>query len=174
MSSDLSRRQATRTRRDVLSAGLAGCAGCLLAGCSNKTGPAATNDTGDGASPAGDAPVLSLGPVDAGPASAFARDGIHDAFARQGFFVVRRGRRLFAVSSVCTHQQVILDAGSDDLGCPRHGSLFTPDGDVVKVPARLPLPRHAVRVDGRAHLVVDTSVRFEKPQWDAAGAVVSG
>jgi len=36
--------------------------------------------------------------IDAGPVAAFAKEGVYDAFRDLGFFVVRRGESLFALS----------------------------------------------------------------------------
>ncbi|WP_206294453.1 Rieske 2Fe-2S domain-containing protein [Humisphaera borealis] len=113
------------------------------------------------------------GPVDAGPIADFTRDGIFDRFAMQGFFVVRRGTLIFAMSSVCTHQPVVLHAGQSDLGCPRHGSVFSADGIVLKAPARRALRRYALRLDDRAHLIVDTSVDFDEAGWKRPGAFLT-
>lgn len=142
------------SRRQLLRAGLAGCGLCLLSGCGSSTG-----------APAGEMPVFEPGPVDAGPVAGYDRDGVFDACGRRGFFVVRRGGRLFAVSSVCTHQAVLLNAGRNDLGCPRHGSVFSVDGLVLKAPARRSLPHHALRVDHLDHLIVDTSIDVPESDW---------
>lgn len=154
------------SRRQVLQSGLAGCAGCVLAGCAGGNGSSSGSE-------AGIAPDIEYGPVDAGPLSDYRGQGVYDALARRGFFLVRRAGRLFAVSSICTHQHVLLDAGDTDLGCPRHGSLFSIEGVVLKAPARRSLPHHPIRLDERGHLIVDTSVDLDKPSWDAPGASVA-
>ncbi|HEX8915076.1 MAG TPA: Rieske 2Fe-2S domain-containing protein [Humisphaera sp.] len=153
------------TRRSVLAAGVSACAACLLAGCGGST---AGGRAGDDAT----IPTLATGPVDVGPAADFAAERIYDRWADKGFFVVRRGRRVFAVSSVCTHKHVLLDASGSDFGCPRHGSVFTPEGDVVKAPAQFPLPRHAIRLTPEGRIVVDPTVRFDKGRWADPAAVV--
>src|SRR3954464_2435564 len=68
-------------------------------------------------------------PVDVGAATDFKPNTITDRWAASdGFFVVRRGDRLFAVSSTCTHKKVRLVAAGKEAGsslkCPRHGSTF--------------------------------------------------
>lgn len=114
-------------------------------------------------------------PVDVGPLDDFSRDGISDRWSDQGFFIVRRGKRLYAISSTCTHKNVRLVSDKNDAGfkCPRHGSHFDPAGHVTKSPARKPLPRFAVRLDGRRHVIVDRSRRFDEPDWDREGACVN-
>ena len=64
----------------------------LAAGCANSGG-------GEGG------PPLVAGPVDAGPAAAYAADGVYDRFHHQGFFIVRRGEKLYALSAICTHRR---------------------------------------------------------------------
>jgi nitrite reductase/ring-hydroxylating ferredoxin subunit len=157
-----------RSRRSVLAGGVATCAACLLAGCGGAAGrPAGADATTDPGSPA-----LPSGPVDVGPAAHFAADRIDARWAGRGFFVVCRSGRAFAVSARCTHQNVPLDAGPSDIGCPRHGSVFTAEGEVVKAPAQRPLPRHAIRKTPDGRLVVDTAARFEKDRWTDPAAFV--
>ena len=157
--------ESSPTRRQVLRSGLTGCAACLLTGCGG--GSEQPSD-----SPVGLVPRFDHGPVDAGPLSRFNRDGVFADFGKQGFFIVRRDGRLFAVSSIYTHQLVLLHASNGDLGCPRHGSVFTEEGVVLKAPARRPLPRYAVRSDERQHLVVDTSIELHDRGWNEPNAFV--
>ena len=79
--------------------------------------------------------------VNAGPVSKYAADGVYDAFRDQGFFLVRKGDKLVALSSYCTHRKCKLEAESNrSFGCPCHGSTFTPDGKVTEGPAKRDLP----------------------------------
>ena len=106
------------------------------------------------------------------------KEGITDRWAAEGFFVVRRGDRVFAVSSTCTHKKVRLVVGNKGgnagagFKCPRHGSGFDAEGHATKAPARKPLPRYAVRLDDDGHLVVDRSRQFGERDWDDTDAVV--
>jgi cytochrome b6-f complex iron-sulfur subunit len=146
------------TRREFLgvtaAAAACACAGCPLLGAA--------------------AAAWGAGPVDVGPVGTFDKDGITDGWSNQGFFIVRRGKRLYAVSSTCTHKKVglIRDKNDDGFKCPRHGSHFDPAGRVIKSPARKPLPRFAIRLDDRRHVIVERSRRFEEGDWEAAGASV--
>jgi Rieske Fe-S protein len=79
--------------------------------------------------------------INAGPASKYAADGLYDGFRDQGFFLVRKGDKLVALSSYCTHRKCKLEAESDrSFNCPCHGSTFTPDGKVTEGPAKRDLP----------------------------------
>jgi Rieske Fe-S protein len=79
--------------------------------------------------------------VNAGSISNYATDGLYDHFRDQGFFVIRKGEQLFALSSICTHRTCKLDAESDrSFFCPCHGSTFDPGGKVTEGPARRDLP----------------------------------
>src|SRR5271156_5728727 len=70
--------------------------------------------------------------VNAGPASNYAADGLYDRFRYQGFFLIRKGDQLIALSSVCTHRTCTLDAESNrSFFCPCHGSTFDPGGKVT-------------------------------------------
>lgn len=93
--------------------------------------------------------------VNAGPAAQYLADGVHDRFRDRGFFIVRRGARLFALSAICTHRHCTLEAETDrTFYCPCHGSTFDPDGKVAEGPARRDLPAFAVSTDEKGNLLV--------------------
>ncbi len=92
--------------------------------------------------------------VDAGPAEQYAADGVYEGFRSQGFFLVRNGSRLFAVSSWCTHRKCKLKAEPDhSFYCPCHGSTFDPAGHVTEGPAKRDLPVFALRTENGRLLV---------------------
>ncbi len=93
--------------------------------------------------------------VNAGPAGQYLADGVYTRFRDLGFFVVRRGANLFALSAVCTHKKCKLDAGlGETFHCPCHGSTFNPDGKVTKGPARRNLPVLELSTDENGNLLV--------------------
>jgi Rieske Fe-S protein len=93
--------------------------------------------------------------VDAGPVGGFAADGVYDAYRSQGFFVIRQGPKLFALSSICTHRRVQLKAEPNcTFYCRRHGSTFDPNGHVTHGPARRDLPVLATSVNEAGHFLV--------------------
>ena len=93
--------------------------------------------------------------VNAGPAGQYLADGVYRRFRDLGFFIVRRGTRLFALSSICTHKKCRLDDESDGtFYCPCHGSTFDPDGNVTRGPARRNLPQWEVVADANGDLLV--------------------
>jgi Rieske Fe-S protein len=92
----------------------------------------------DGAAPGPPQPARV---VDAGPVSGYAADGVYDSFRAQGFFVIRRGKRLFALASLCTHRRCkILPETDLSFSCPCHGSSFDAGGRVTAGPATRDLP----------------------------------
>ena len=97
--------------------------------------------------------------IDAGPASDFAADGVYSKFSKQGFFVIRKGTSLTALSSICTHRgcKVNVDADSS-FYCPCHGSSFDPAGRVTYGPAIYALPVLPTSVDSRGHLIIVATV----------------
>lgn len=105
-----------------------------------------------------DIDVVSTGKervVNAGPVSDYNADGVYSAFRNQGFFVVRRGEKLFVLSAICTHKRCKLDAERDgSFYCPCHGSTFDPTGSVTEGPARRDLPIFATSVDENGQLLV--------------------
>ncbi len=102
---------------------------------------------------------LSLGDgeqvIDAGPVAHFAADGVYANFRALGFFVIRKGDKLAALSSICTHRKVQLTPERDcSFYCHRHGSTFDPTGHVTKGPAKRDLPVLATSVNAAGHLLV--------------------
>jgi Rieske Fe-S protein len=93
--------------------------------------------------------------IDAGPAGAYAKEGVYSQFRALGFFVVRRGGQLTALSAICTHRHCKLDAEPDrTFYCPCHDSTFDAAGKVTKGPAKRDLPVFSTSTDSRGHLLV--------------------
>ena len=98
--------------------------------------------------------------VNAGPVSNYTSDGLYDRFRDQGFFVIRQGEQLFALSSICTHRTCKLDAESDrSFFCPCHGSTFDPSGKVTEGPARRDLPLLPLVTNENGQLLVTVPIR---------------
>lgn len=71
-------------------------------------------------------------------------------------YVVREAAAAYtAVSAVCTHQgcQVNWDQGEQKYLCPCHGAVFSHSGQVLKGPAKRPLPNFPVAVKNGEVLV---------------------
>jgi Rieske Fe-S protein len=97
--------------------------------------------------------------IDAGPVSNFAADRVYDSFRESGFFVIRKGTKLFALSSICTHRKFRLKAEPDcSFYCSRHGSTFDPGGHVTQGPAERDLPVLATSVNEAGHLLVKVPI----------------
>jgi Rieske Fe-S protein len=93
--------------------------------------------------------------VNAGPASKYAADGVYAAYRNRGFFIVRRGEKLFALSAICTHKRCKLDIERDhSFYCPCHGSTFDPAGHVTEGPAKRDLPVFPTAVNRSGQLLV--------------------
>jgi len=93
--------------------------------------------------------------VNAGPASQYLADGVYSRFRDRGFFIVRKGASLFALSSICTHRKCKLEAEPDKtFYCPCHDSTFDPDGKVTQGPAKRNLPEFNVAVSQNGDLLV--------------------
>lgn len=97
--------------------------------------------------------------VNAGPVGNYAADGVYDRFRDEGFFVVRNGERLFALSAICTHRKCKLIAEPNrSFYCKCHGSTFDPTGHVTEGPARRDLPVLPTSVDESGLLLVRVPV----------------
>jgi 3-phenylpropionate/trans-cinnamate dioxygenase ferredoxin subunit len=62
------------------------------------------------------------------------------------------GGDIYAVEDICTHDGGALDQGQLDgarIECSRHGATFdVRTGEALTLPAVMPLPKYAVRIDG--------------------------
>lgn len=124
------RRGQLPSRRTVLTAGAAVCAGAALGACGAQSGSGKAKKT-----PAG--PGTALGPSDevqVGSARIYTDANIVVSRPDRGEFV--------GLSAVCTHAGCIVgDVMEDTITCPCHGSAFSiDDGSVVNGPATEPLP----------------------------------
>jgi Rieske Fe-S protein len=96
--------------------------------------------------------------VDAGPVSSYSSEGVYNRFRDQGFFVIRKGKQLLALSAFCTHRKCKLAAEPDrSFSCKCHGSTFDPGGKVTAGPAKRDLPMFPVVVNKSGHLLVEVS-----------------
>lgn len=96
--------------------------------------------------------------VNAGPAAQYLADGVCTRYRDFGFFLVRRGANLFALSSICTHRHCQLESEPDrTFYCPCHGSTFDADGKVTEGPARRDLPKFEVQTNERGEVLVKVS-----------------
>ena len=92
--------------------------------------------------------------------------------------LARTANRVFAFSLACPHQRTALrwEDANDRFRCPKHKSIFRPDGALVEGKATRPMDRFAIRRDGDAVFVATGAVlRFDRDraEWEAAVVEVS-
>ena len=93
--------------------------------------------------------------IDVGALDAFEEDKVYDGHREQGFFIIRRGDEVFALSSVCTHKGCKVRAQEDQsFLCKCHKSRFDPEGKVLNGPATRDLPRLSVKRSEQDHIMV--------------------
>ena len=115
----------------------------------------------------------SGGPVQAGPLSTFDKDGVTDKFAKTNkFFIIRQDDRLYAVSSICSHQRGPISFKGGILACGKHPGKFDLTGSPTGGPPKRPLARLGITKDGD-NVVVDTSKSFTKDEWEKPGAFIT-
>ena len=106
----------------------------------------------------GGSPANKERTLNAGLASNFAADGVYNNFRDEGFFVIRKGEKLFALTAICTHRKCKLTAEPDrSFYCKCHGSTFDPVGHVTTGPAKRDLPVLPVFVNETGQLIVKVS-----------------
>jgi Rieske Fe-S protein len=108
-----------------------------------------------GCATAGIPDTTTIKTVTAGPVGKFAADGVYSDFRNQGFFIIRHGDKLFALSAICTHRKCKLNLQNDhSFLCPCHGSTFDAAGHVTEGPARRDLPILPSHTNEQGQLVV--------------------
>ena len=81
-------------------------------------------------------------------------------FRDRGFFVIRRGDKLLALSAICAHRKCTLAAEPDcSFYCQCHCSTFDPGGHVTKGPAKRDLPMLAAYTNAQGQLIVAVPAR---------------
>jgi len=96
--------------------------------------------------------------INAGPASKYTAEGVYSNFRNEGFFIIRRGEKLFALSAICTHRKCKLTAEPDcSFYCKCHGSTFDAVGHVTEGPARRDLPTLPTFTNEQGQLVVNVT-----------------
>jgi Rieske Fe-S protein len=97
--------------------------------------------------------------VDAGPTANYAAEGVYSRFRDEGFFVIRRGAKLIALSAYCTHRGCKVTAEPDRaFYCKCHGSAFDAGGKVTHGPARRDLAVLPSTISPGGHLLVRVTV----------------
>lgn len=91
------------------------------------------------------APVAKVSEIPSGGTQRVSIDG-------RDVLLCRVGDAVYAIEDVCTHDGGALDAGELEgcrIMCPRHGAYFdVTTGAALTLPAILPVPTYAVRLDG--------------------------
>jgi Rieske Fe-S protein len=147
-------------RREFVIAAACAAGACMLCGVS---------EAADAAPEAGSATK-----IDAGPLTDYAKDGAYDKLAAtKKVILVRDGKKIVAISAICTHKMGIVKVNGAILECPKHHSKFSNDGKVTKGPAAAALFRHGISKNDEGHIIVDTSKKYGEKEWDKEGASLS-
>lgn len=96
-------------------------------------------------------------------------DGVNTDYAvksKGAVFVIRKDRKIYALSSICTHLGCVLDIGPKGFACGCHGSQFAQDGTRLSGPAKRPLVRYAIAVNDADQVLIDKSLTFGPKQAD--------
>lgn len=161
------------SRRGFCRMAAAGCAALAIGGCVEDDGSvidvgplgADAGTRADGgldspdARPAG--PACTGTPVDVGAPATFAT-GTATLVSASSLFIVRDAAGLYAVSSRCTHQNATNVVSSGRFRCPRHGALFTFDGDIISGPVHTGLAHFSICLLANGHVGVDRSTVVAK------------
>jgi nitrite reductase/ring-hydroxylating ferredoxin subunit len=153
---------------------LGGCVSLLLAACTDGTSSVVdTGPLGGGHGAQPDAPQGgdgSVGNPDGG-AAATCSPSATDVGAASSFtlnapkyvssakcFIVRDSVGLYAVSSLCTHEGATNAVSGSNFRCPRHGALFTFNGNIISGPVSTGLKHFAMCTMANGHVGVTSTV----------------
>ena len=102
--------------------------------------------------------------VNIGPVSQFPAGQTTDAIVNgHPVFVTNVVGTVTVYSRICTHLGCVIEP---KVPCPCHGSIFSTTGQVLKGPARLPLPTYAARVQGGSVIVGQVDLtKANYPAW---------
>lgn len=164
-------------RRHFLLAAAAATCACALSCPLARTARAGEDGDDDDDEPTKGPPPVPIGKNDVGTLANYAKDGVYDKWAdSRHFLVVREGKLLFALSSVCSHKAGLLKVDAKGvIQCSKHHSIFTHDGQPTKGPATKsgPLTRHGIALDAKNRVIVDTSDRYLEDDWKKPGAFIA-
>lgn len=162
------------TRREFVEIALTACACtlCPAALLGDETSGTAEGP-GRGAPPV---PNYPTDPVDVGTAADFAKDGIYLNFAdTAGFFMVRKGEHIFAISRICSHKRGKIIQNPDDpngLRCTKHKGFYDGDGAPISGPPKTPLLRFAITRNDKGRLIVDPKKQLGGEDWEKPEAFI--
>ena len=156
-------------RRDfltVIAAATCACCACGIAEADEQRPPT----SGPGAGPGG---AMAKTPVDVGPKSDYAKDGVSDKFSKSHrILVVRHEGKIYAPTSTCTHKNAAVRVKDGEIVCPNHGSRYSIMGTPTKGPAKASLFRYGISLDDKGHIIVDRAKQFGEKQWDDPAASI--
>jgi nitrite reductase/ring-hydroxylating ferredoxin subunit len=96
---------------------------------------------------------------DVGPASSFLLNQPKQFNSPNYIFVVRDANGLYAMTTKCTHQHVVLNPwDGTSFHCDQHGADFSINGAVIDGPTFTPLPHYAMCTIAGGHVGVETSI----------------
>ena len=159
-------------RRQLLALAAVTATAALASGCDDPGETKPKDDVGSSSTRPTTAPTSAPtggeadGSVfDAGSLDKFDAVKVYGEHRDDGFFVIRReDGEVVALSAVCTHKGCLVSPEADgSFKCFCHGSLFSPQGKVLKGPAERDLPRLAMKLDETRRVLVDTDRKLEPP-----------
>ena len=169
MSSEVNRREFV-TIATVAAAAAAACTCCGEAFAAEEGGQGGGGQRGP--TPKG---ALDKTPVDVGPKSDYAKDGVVDKFSKtHRVMMVTGSGKIYAFCSTCTHKNCPTKAkDGQEIMCGCHGSKFSVHGTPTKGPAKVALYRLGISVNDKGNIVVDRAKQFDEKHSDDEGSSIS-
>lgn len=162
------------TRREFNGVAMTVAVALTIAGCEKEPtqaadGAAAPGGPGERKAP----PKLPTEPFAAGKLADYAKPGAYDAGKDSHIWLVSDGKKLVAMSGICTHKGCAVAKAEKDFlfACPCHKAKFDNDGvPPAGAKAERPLERCSVAIVKDAVQIDPTKLFKTKEEWEAAGA----
>ncbi len=150
----------TLTRRDAIGLTVTACACCCLG--------AEESDKPDKDTPP-TPKQFSIGKL-----TDYPNPGFYDAHRKNKVMVCVVADQLVVMSAVCTHKNCLVRKHEEKvLRCSCHKSFFSDHGTPTEGPAKIALPRYAVKLEEDGTITVDTTKSFAEREWEKPEAFIA-
>jgi Rieske Fe-S protein len=102
-------------------------------------------------------------------------DGKTLEYAGDNLIITREGKKVYALSLVCTHQQCIVNflSSEDRFVCPCHAAMYNTDGSKIQGPQPRGLDRYKVKLQGKTKIEINTTATYKESDSEYNTAFVT-
>jgi nitrite reductase/ring-hydroxylating ferredoxin subunit len=102
-------------------------------------------------------------------------DGKSIEYAGDQLIITREANTVYALLSVCTHQQCIVNYFPSEKRfiCPCHAAMYNPDGTKIQGPQPRGLGRYKIKLHGKSKVEVDTRQAYTENDPEYKNAYIT-